>query len=207
MDDLRLGFLSSHGGTNMQAIIDACRSGRLEAEPCVVISNNSGSAALERAKGEGIPYYHLSGKTHPQPERLDAAIADALSLHGVTLVVLAGYMKLLGPRTVSGYRGRIVNIHPALLPKHGGRGLYGLAVHEAVVAARESVTGVTIHLVDEQYDQGPIVAQTEVPVLEGDTADALSERVLKREHQFYVETLQRIAAGEIDLDGLSRASG
>ena len=207
MDDLRLGFLSSHGGTNMQAIIDACRGGRLEAEPCVVISNNSGSAALERAKGEGIPRYHLSGKTHPQPERLDATIADALSLHGVNLVVLAGYMKLLGPKTVWGYRGRIVNIHPALLPKHGGRGLYGLAVHEAVVTARESVTGVTIHLVDEQYDQGPIVAQCEVPVLEGDTADTLSERVLKREHQFYVETLQRIAAGEIDLDGLSRASG
>lgn len=203
MEDLRLGFLSSHGGTNMQAIIDACRGGRLEADLCVVISNNSGSAALERARREGIPHYHLSAETHPQPERLDAAIADALEGNSVNLVVLAGFMKLLGPRTVSGYRGRILNIHPALLPKYGGRGLYGLAVHEAVVAAGERVTGVTIHLVDEQYDHGPIIAQCEVPVLEDDTADTLSQRVLRREHRFYVETLQRIAAGEIDLDELS----
>lgn len=199
---LRLGFLSSHGGTNMQAIVDACGAGRLDAQLCVVISNNSGSPALERARREGIPHSHLSGATHPVAEDLDRAILEALELHRVNLVVLAGYMKLLGPLTVSRYRGRVLNIHPALLPRFGGRGMYGKAVHEAVLAAGERVTGVTIHLADEKYDHGPIVAQCEVPVFPGDTADSLGERVLNREHEFYVETLQRIGQGQIDLGSL-----
>jgi phosphoribosylglycinamide formyltransferase-1 len=204
MTELRLGFFASHGGSNMQAIIDACKDGRLDAKPCVVISNNSASTALDRAKREGIPYYHLSGKAHPEPEELDKAILDTLERHEVNLVILAGYMKLLGPQTVSRYTGRILNIHPALLPRFGGKGMYGKAVHEAVLAAGERVTGVTVHLADEEYDHGPIVAQCEVPVLEDDTADSLAQRVLKREHQHFVETLRRISAGEIDLDELSR---
>ena len=155
--------------------------------------------ALQRARREGIPGYHLSGKTHPAAGALDDAILATLMEHGVDLVILAGYMKLLGPKTVAHFRGKALNIHPALLPKFGGRGLYGLAVHRAVLAAGEKVTGVTIHLADERFDHGPIVAQTQVPVLKGDTADSLSRRVLKREHQFYVETLARIERGEIDL--------
>ena len=190
----------------MQAIIDACREGRLKARPCVVISNNSGSTALLRAGREGIPGYHLSGETHPDAEDLDTAILETLVQEGVNLVVLAGYMRKLGPRTVSSYRGRILNIHPALLPRFGGKGLYGRAVHEAVLAARERVTGVTVHLVDEHYDHGPIVAQTEVPVHGGDTVDTLSERVLRREHQLYVEALRRIETGEIRLDELGEES-
>jgi phosphoribosylglycinamide formyltransferase-1 len=113
-------------------------------------------------------------------------------------------MKLLGPRTLARYRGRILNIHPALLPKFGGKGLYGKKVHEAVLAAGERVTGVTIHLVDERYDAGPIVAQSEVPVLDGDTVDSLAARVLQREHQLFAETLQKIAVGEIDLDAIDK---
>ena len=186
----------------MQAIIDACASGRLGATVCVAISNNSGSMALQRARRAGIPRYHLSGKTHPDPEALDRAILAALEEHGVNLVILAGYMKLLGPKTVSRFRGRSLNIHPALLPKFGGNGLFGMAVHSAVLAAGEKVTGVTVHLADERFDHGPIVAQTQVPVLDGDTADSLSRRVLKHEHEFYVETLGRIERGEIDLDEL-----
>ena len=199
MEQLRLGLLSSHGGTNMQAIIDACNAGKLGAKVCVAISNNSSSFALQRARREGIPHYHLSGKTHPDPSTLDSAILATLEKHCVNLMVLAGYMKLLGPKTVSRFQGRILNIHPALLPKFGGQGLYGAAVHRAVLAAGERVTGVTIHLADERFDHGPVVAQTEVPVLEGDTAESLSARVLKREHTFFVETLQRIERGEIDL--------
>ena len=183
----------------MQAIIDACKDGRLDASPRVVISNNSGSNTLARARREEIPGYHISGKTHPSPEELDRGMLETLEMHGVNLVVLAGYMKLLGPRTISRYRGRILNIHPALLPRFGGKGLYGGAVHEAVLAAGERVTGVTIHLVDEAYDRGPIVAQCEVPVMSDDTVDSLSERVLNREHEFYVETLQKIERGELDL--------
>jgi len=203
MAKLRLGFLTSHGGSNMQAIINACKEGRLDADPAVVISNNSDSTALERARREGIPRYHLSGATHPDPAQLDAAMLQTLEGHEVDLVILAGYMKLLGPQTLARYRGRILNIHPALLPKFGGKGLYGKAVHEAVLAAGEKVTGVTIHLVDERYDAGPIVAQCEVPVVADDTPYSLAARVLEREHQIFAETLQKIAQGEIDLDALA----
>jgi phosphoribosylglycinamide formyltransferase 1 len=196
---LRLGFLASHGGSNMQAILDACRDGRLAAEPAVVISNNSGSHALDRARSTGIPAYHLSGQTHPGPDDLDAAILDALHQHEVNLVILAGYMRLLGPKTIAAYRRRILNIHPALLPSFGGKGLYGPAVHEAVLAAGDSVTGVTIHVVDEQFDSGPILAQVEVPVKKDDTVDSLAARVLVQEHLLFVETLQRIERGELEL--------
>ena len=201
MSKLRLGFLASHGGSNVQAIVDACRAGELHAEPRVAISNNSGSEVLRRAAREGVPGFHLSSKTHPRPGDLDAAIEGVLVDHGVDLVVLGGYMRMLGPRVLGRYRGRVLNVHPALLPAYGGRGMYGERVHAAVLAAGERVTGVTVHLVDEEYDQGPILAQAEVPVLEGDTVESLRLRVLRREHELYPETLQRIATGEIELPG------
>ncbi len=199
---LRLGFLASHGGSNLQAILDACRTGRLEAEPRVVISNNSDAPALERARRAGVPAYHLGSLTHPEPGRLDEAIAATLERHEVNLIVLAGYMKKLGPRTLERYRGRVLNIHPALLPKFGGQGMYGRRVHEAVLAAGEKVTGATVHLADEEYDHGAILAQRTVPIFPQDTADALAERVIRVEHELYVETLGRIACGEITLAGL-----
>ena len=151
---LNLGVLASHTGTTLQAIIDACEEGRLNAQIRVVISNNSGSMALQRARNHAIPAFHLSGKTHPDPDALDAAVADVLSQHGVDLVALAGYMKLLGPNTIARFRGRIVNTHPGLLPEFGGRGMYGDRVHRAVLEAERRVTGVTVHQVDERYDHG-----------------------------------------------------
>lgn len=196
---MNLGFLASHEGTNLQAIIDACKDGYLDAKPGVVISNNSDSGALKRAGEEGIPNYHLSSKTHPDPQDLDKAILDVLTKHKVDIVILAGYMKKLGPATLSIYRGRILNIHPALLPRFGGKGMYGKHVHEAVLAAGESVTGVTVHIVNEEYDQGPIVAQSKLPVLKDDTAESLEKRVLERGHEFFVEVLQKISRGEIVL--------
>src|SRR5574337_1437866 len=198
MTTLHLGFLASHGGSNMQAIIAACKTGRLDAIPCVVVSNNSDSMALQRARNEGIPHYHISSATHPGLME-DEEILRVLKRHGADTVVLAGYMKMLGSATLRAYRGRILNIHPALLPKYGGKGMYGKRVHEAVLAAGEKVTGVSIHIVDENYDTGPIVNQCEVPVREGDTADSLAARVLKHEHALYVETLQKIADGRIVL--------
>lgn len=198
MATLHLGFLASHGGSNMQAIIDACKAGQLDAKPCVVISNNSEAMALQRAKNEGIPHYHISAATHPGSLE-DEEILRVLRQHDVDTVILAGYMKMLGPATLRAYRGRILNIHPALLPKFGGKGMYGKRVHEAVLAAGEKVTGVSIHIVDEHYDTGPIIAQRQVPVLPGDTADSLAERVLKHEHILYAETLQKIAEGRIVL--------
>lgn len=198
---MNLGFLASGRGSNMQAVIDACKSGRLDATPRIVISNNSTSGALERAKREGIPYAHLSSVTHPDPSELDRAILATLREHDVDLVILAGYMRKIGPQTLGAYAGRIVNIHPALLPRFGGRGMYGTRVHEAVLASGAEETGVTVHLVDAQYDHGPILAQRRVPVRPGDTAETLAARVLEQEHDLLVETLVRIASGEIVLPG------
>ncbi len=187
-----LGLLASHRGTNVQAVLDACRTGRLKARPSVVISNNRDAEVLARARRAGIPTYHLSAAIHPEPVALDRAIRDTLVEHEVGLVLLCGYMKKLGPETLAHYAGRVVNIHPALLPRFGGPGMYGLRVHEAVLASGATETGVTIHLVDEEYDRGAILAQCRVPVLPDDTPESLAARVLAREHEFLIETLQRI---------------
>ena len=196
---LNLGFLASHNGSNMQAVIDACRSGRLNARPVVVISNNMDSGALERARNEKIPCFHLSGRTHPEPEDLDREIVDVLLDHDVNLVILAGYMKKIAPVTLATFPGHVINIHPGLLPEYGGQGMYGRRVHEAVLAAGARETGVTVHVVDPIYDHGPILAQTKVRVKESDTADTLARRVLAVEHELYVETIDRIIRGEIKL--------
>lgn len=187
----------------MQAIIDATRKGDIPAKVVVVIGNNAGAMAASRARVAGIPFHHLSGKTYPEFAELDAEIARVLSEAGVDLVMLAGYMKKVGPRTIARFPNRIVNIHPALLPKFGGVGMYGARVHQAVLDAGEEVTGVTVHLVDQEYDRGPIVAQCEVKVRQGDDVETLAARVLEREHAFYVETLGRIVSGELDLDTLN----
>jgi phosphoribosylglycinamide formyltransferase 1 len=194
---MNIAFFASHRGSNMQAVIDACKTGRLDAGACVVISNNGDSEALEKAKREGIPHFHLSAKTHPDPGKLDEEILGVLERHGAEWIVLAGYMKKLGPKVLRKFEGRILNVHPSLLPKYGGKGMCGEAVHAAVLAAGEKVTGVTVHLVDEQYDHGIIIAQSPVAVLPGDTVESLSARVLEQEHLLLVETLNRIVQGEI----------
>ena len=186
----------------MQAIIDACDEGRFHAEVRVVISNNSRSGALERASSHGIPAYHLSGATHPDPCDLDAAVLERLTGQDVDIVALAGYMKRLGPLVLSRYRGRLVNTHPALLPKFGGQGMYGDRVHEAVLAAGDKVSGATVHLVEGDYDAGLALSRVEVPVLEEDTLETLRDRVQAAEREHYVEVLERISRGEIGLEGL-----
>jgi phosphoribosylglycinamide formyltransferase-1 len=168
---MNIGFLASHNGSNMQAIIDACKTGALGASTAVVISNNSGSGALARAKKEGIPWYHLSDETHPNPQGLDQAILDAMREHAVDVIALVGYLKKLGPRTLSRFAGRILNIHPALLPKFGGKGMYGMHVHEAVIASGETESGVSIHIVDAEYDTGPVIAQARVSIEPTDTPE------------------------------------
>lgn len=199
-EDLRLGIFASHSGSNLQAIIDAVEAGIIDGVVACVISNNSSSGALEKARQAKVPALHISSATHPgnEEETLLAALLD----HDVSLVLLAGYMKKLGPSILSRFSKRILNIHPALLPMYGGQGMYGSRVHEAVIEAKESVTGVTIHLADEDYDRGPIVAQVEVPVDPTDSPQSLAARVLQHEHQLYVETVRKISTGEIDLDSL-----
>lgn len=199
MNSTRLGFLASYRGTNMQAIIDACKAGNLSAQPVVIISNNGDSGALARAKSEGIPGFYMSSKVYPDADELDQKIVDTLRDHDVEIVILAGYMKKLGSKTLTTFAGRILNIHPALLPKYGGAGMYGMHVHEAVIADGETESGVTIHVVDGEYDSGPILAQRKVTVERADTADSLSRKILAVEHEFYVETLDRIFQGKIKL--------
>jgi phosphoribosylglycinamide formyltransferase-1 len=194
-------MLASHRGSNVQAVVTACREGRLHAKPGVIISNNASSGVLQFAEAAGIPALRIGGDAYADDAVRDEAILKALQAHGAQLVLLLGYMKLLGPRTTAAYRGRILNTHPALLPRFGGKGMYGSRVHEAVLSAGETETGVTVHLVDEEYDHGAIVAQTRVPVQPGDNVETLSARVLAREHAFLVETLQAIATGTIRLPG------
>lgn len=193
---MRIAAMASHGGSILQAVLDAVASGELAAEIVLVISNNSKCPALERARAAGVATLHLSSKTHPDPADLDRAIADALQQAGAEWLLLAGYMKKLGPATLGAFRNRILNTHPALLPKFGGQGFYGTKVHEAVLAAGERESGATVHLVDEVYDAGPILAQVRVPVREIDSVSELEERVKTAERKLIVATLIELAQGQ-----------
>jgi phosphoribosylglycinamide formyltransferase-1 len=190
---MRIAVLASHTGTILQAVLDACADGELTATVVLVISNNSVSGAMDRARNAGIATAHLSGATHPDPAALDAAMVESLAAAGADWVLLAGYMRKLGPRMLERFRHRIVNTHPALLPKFGGTGFFGRRVHEAVLEAGETETGATIHLVDEHYDSGPILAQVRVPVRPDDDAESLEERVKVAERRLVVATLAELA--------------
>jgi phosphoribosylglycinamide formyltransferase 1 len=196
---LKLGFLASHGGSSMRAIVAAIRRGVLAAEARIVIANNADAPALAHAREAGVPALHLSQSKLGPGGDVDRAMADALATAGVDLVVLSGYLRKLGPKMLARFRGRILNIHPGPLPHYGGQGFYGMRVHEAVIAAGERLTAITIHVVDEDYDHGPVVARREVPVEPGDTPATLATRVQAQEPEFFVETLQAIAAGRLVL--------
>ena len=196
---MNIAVFALHGGSDLQAIIDGCKNKEIKADVSVVISNNSDSMALQRAEKEKIDAYHLSVKTEGTEELLAKKILDVLNKYHIDMIFLAGYMKLLPVLVLEKYHNRIFNIHPALLPKYGGKGMYGIKVHNAVISAGETETGVTIHRVNAEYDSGEIVAQTKVPVLENDTAEILADRVLQREHEFLVEVISDIANGKIKL--------
>jgi len=191
---MRIAALASHGGSILQAVIDACESGDLAAQVTLVVSNNSSAGAMDRAAAHGIPTAHLSSRTHPDADALDAAIEQALIDAEADWVLLCGYMKKLGPRTLERFRNRILNTHPALLPKYGGQGFYGSRVHEAVIAAGDTESGATVHLVDGEYDSGPVLARVKVPVRDTDTAQTLEERVKEAERKLLVTTLGELAS-------------
>lgn len=197
---LRLGVFASHNGTNLQAIIDACTSGTLDGEVVVVLGNNSNAKALERARTAGIPARHISARTHPDEFERDEAILQTLRDADVDLICLAGYNKHLGPNVIRSYRNHILNVHRAPLPRFGGPGMYGDAILEAVLASGVREGGATVHIVDELYDHGRILAFAPMPIYPSDTIDDLAARVLALEHRIYPETIQRIATGEINLD-------
>ena len=188
---MNLAFFASHQGSNMQAVIDACKSGVLPARPCAVISNNRDSEALARAARERIPAYHLSAKTHPDPEALDLAILQAVQKRQAELIILAGFMRKLGPHLLAAYHNRILNIHPSLLPKYRG-----LDTHARAIAAGDAEAGCSVHEVTAELDGGPILGQARVPILPGDTPESLAARVLPMEQRLYPAVLRRYAMGD-----------
>lgn len=191
----KIGVMASGGGSNFKAIIERIGEGDLEAQCKFLITNNGMCGAVEHAKEYGIPVYHISGKTHPDVAAYEAALLEVLDKYDVDLLILAGYMKALPVCIVRRMENRILNIHPSLLPKYGGKGFWGIHVHEAVIAAHEKESGPTVHLVSEEIDQGKILAQVKVPVLEGDTPEELAARVLEQEHNLYWKTIRDYAAG------------
>lgn len=198
---LQIGFLASHGGSSMRAIVAAFASGALPGSAKIVISNNAGAPALQFAREHGIPARRISATSAGSEAAADQAICAALVESGAEWIVLSGYLRKLGPATLKRFSGRILNIHPALLPAFGGKGMFGRHIHAAVLASGVRTSGITIHIVDEEYDHGDIIAQREIPVHEGDTIESLQERVMAAEPRFFVETLQAIARGELKSGG------
>ncbi|VVB78142.1 Phosphoribosylglycinamide formyltransferase [uncultured archaeon] len=197
--ELKLGFLASGNGSNVKAILENITNGKLDAKAKVIISNNSGAGVHEVSKSFGIPFCLINKKTVEKYD-LDRVITDTLEYYDVNLVVLAGYMKQLGFEVINAYKNRILNIHPALLPKYGGAGMYGHLVHDAVIAGDDSKSGVTVHIVDELYDHGKILRQMTVPRYFEDNSNTLSERVLEVEHVLYTQVLRDIQRDFIKLD-------
>ena len=197
---LRIAVVASHEGTTLQSIIDACVQGRIDGRVVAVLSNNSGSGALRRAAAAGIETFHLSSLTHSSGDSLDAAICGALQRARADVIFLAGYMKRLGPRTLAAFPARILNTHPALLPRFGGQGMFGDRVFEAVLAGGESESGASVHLVDAEYDTGAVVSQERIRVFPGDTVESLKARVQACEREVIVKTLAAIASGALVLE-------
>ena len=197
MTRARIAVLASGTGTNLQAILDYFdRLGdRRAGDVVVVASDRPRAGALDRARRRGIAAEVVAPSSTPEVRPL----GDVLDAFAVDLVVLAGFLRLVPPPTVARYAGRMVNVHPALLPAFGGAGMYGRRVHEAVLAAGVTVTGVTVHFVDDMYDRGTIIAQWPVPVLVGDDARTLAARVLRVEHLLFPRIVDAVAADRVTL--------
>lgn len=185
---VKIGFFASGGGSNFKAIHQKVLSGEFSAQIVCLISNNGKCGAMEYARSQDIPAIHISGKTHPIDSERDQAILDAC--RDLDLIILAGYMKHLPLGLVHQFKDRILNIHPSLLPSFGGAGCYGIHVHEKALARGVKWTGITVHLVTEEYDEGPILFQDVVPVLPLDTPETLQHRVLQVEHKSYWKAIQ-----------------
>ncbi len=193
---MNIAVLASHEGTTLQAVLDACAAGAIAGRVALVIGNNAASGSLRRARLAQVETLHLSGATHPAPQELDRALCAALEERRIDLVLLAGYMKKVGPLTLERFSGRIINTHPALLPRFGGHGLYGEQVHRAVLESGERVSGASIHLVDGEYDTGPLLSQVTVPVERSDTVATLAARVQQAERALVVQVLAEFASGK-----------
>ena len=183
------GVMASGGGSNFKALLEKVQDGSLRAKCAFLFVNNGDCGAVQIAKEFGVPTFHISGKTHPEQLEYEEALLGVLSNHPVDLLLLAGYMKKIPDSLIQALPERILNIHPALLPKYGGKGFWGMNVHRAVIENHEKQSGPTVHLVTSEIDKGRILAQTPVPVLEGDSPEELAARILQQEHRLYWKTV------------------
>lgn len=198
---MRLALMASGGGSNVQAILDAVEADRLNVQPALCLSNRPDAGALERAERHGVATRVLDPSAFDHEDAFAEALLEAFRAHEVSHVALAGYLRKIPSAVVRHFEGRMLNIHPSLLPAFGGKGMYGQRVHEAVLAYGVRWTGVTVHFVDEAYDTGPILLQEPVAVEQDDTPQTLAARVLEVEHRLYPQALALVAEGRVQFDG------
>lgn len=196
----RIAVFASGSGTNLQALMDACARGEINGEIIVVVSNKKYCGALDRAKSAKIETLIFESDKYKTKTAMCAKMAKALKELNVELICLAGYMLKIEPCLIRSFPNAIINIHPALLPKYGGKGMYGHHVHEAVINAKEKESGCTIHIVDEIFDHGQILAQAKVTVDPQDTPDTLAEKIHPEEHKLYVSVVKDICSGKLNLE-------
>lgn len=190
---MQIAVLASGSGTNLQAIIDAVKSGELkDTKISLVISNKNDAFALKRAEREGIKAIFLNPKEFSTNTKFDKKIIELIKEDNIDLIILAGYLRILTEELTNTFPNKIINIHPSLLPKFGGKGMYGLKVHEAVLKSGEKETGCTVHYVINEVDAGPIILQKKVPVIPEDTVKTLADRVLAEEHKLLIESIKKI---------------
>ena len=196
---MRIAIFASGSGSNAEAIIRASREGRLSSEVRLVVSNNINAGVLQRAEALEVNNSVIDPRSFESEELYITSLLSTLDENEIDFIALAGYLKLVQRELIDKYRNKITNIHPALLPSFGGKGFYGMKVHEAVIEAGCKVSGVTIHLVNKKYDRGAIIAQRTLPVLGDDSPESLAERVLKIEHEIYPEALQLFEEDRVQL--------
>ena len=189
---INLAVFASGSGTTLQAIIDSIENKKLDAKISIVVSNKPDAYALKRAEKAGIPTYIISSKGK---ENIDNELFEHLKNYDIDLIVLAGYLKMIGDKLLANYR--IINTHPSLLPKFGGKGMHGIHVHQAVIDSKEKISGVTVHFVNNEYDRGDIIRQTTVTVLPTDDAESLSAKVQAAEKIQLIEVLNDFSSGKI----------
>lgn len=196
MPRIRVSVLASGRGSNLQAIMDAVRGGKLDARLACVFSDKKDAPALERARSGGADAVHLSAKDYPDREAYDVAIVKVLREYQTDLVALAGFMRIITPVLIASFKDRIMNIHPSLLPAFPG-----LHAQRQALAYGVKTSGATVHFVDQEVDHGPIIIQAAVPVMEGDTEETLSARILEQEHRIYPQAIQWFAEGRLKVEG------
>lgn len=198
---MNIAVFASGRGSNFDALLNAIERGDLPARVALLMSNKAEAGALEIARSRNIPAFYISQQQFPSEDDYVTKLLELLGEERVELIALAGYLKRIPSRVIERFRNRILNVHPALLPSFGGAGMYGMHVHEAVVHSGAKVSGATVHVVDEEYDRGPIVMQKAVEVADDDTPASLAAKVLRVEHEIYPLALKAFAEGRVRIEG------